>query len=169
MESKPDYYRRRIAARGHTMNRQQWKDLLEIIGFVAIILSLVFVGFESRNSTREAALNTQALEIAAYQGLMTSIDEINLLSLQNAALASTMSEIWDESTGDLETFQRNTALYIVFRHGDLAFSCTSAARSTRLACCQHLPFCQSRPGLAETFGRRVKRPSQKIIKITSIA
>ena len=63
------------------MNRQQWKDLLEGIGFIAIIASLVFVVIETRNGTRQAALSIRALEIAAYQELMSNIDEIKALSL----------------------------------------------------------------------------------------
>jgi hypothetical protein len=103
------------------MNRQQWKDLFEAIGFIAIIVSLVFVGIESRNSTKQAALNTQALEIAAYQELMTKIDDFNVLSLQNDRIAALMSGIWPDENDDLESFQRDRALYILFRHGDLAY------------------------------------------------
>jgi len=103
------------------MNRQQWKDLLESIGFIAIIASLVFVGIESRNSTKQAALNTQALEIAAYQELMSNIDEINALSLQSESTAAVMSRLWPDEGDDLDAFRANRVLYILFRHGDLAF------------------------------------------------
>ena len=58
------------------MTRVQLKDLLEGIGFVAIIASLVFVGIETRNSTRQAVLTTQTLEISAYQELMDNISEL---------------------------------------------------------------------------------------------
>jgi len=103
------------------MTRQHWKDLLEGIGFFAIIASLVFVGIESRNSTKQSALNTQALEIAAYQELMTNIDDMNSLSLESEAAASVLMEIWDEDPVDIQQFQQNRALYLLFRHGDLAF------------------------------------------------
>lgn len=103
------------------MNRQQWKDTLESIGFVAIIASLIFVGIESRNSTKQAALNTQALEIAAYQELMTNIDDINMLSLQSQETAALMSTIWDEESKEPEVFRRDRVLFLLFRHGDLAF------------------------------------------------
>ena len=103
------------------MNRQHWKDVAEAIGFVAIIASLVFVGIETRNSTKQSELNTQALEIAAYQALMSNIDEINALSLESPAAAATMLQIWDGEPTDIEGFQLNRVLYILFRHGDLAY------------------------------------------------
>ena len=83
------------------MNRKQWKGVAEAIGFLAIIASLVFVGIETRNSTKQSELNTQALEIAAYQALMSNIDNVNALSLESPAAAATMARIWD---GDLAYF-----------------------------------------------------------------
>ena len=49
----------------HLIGRTYQKDLAEAVGFVAIIASLIFVGIETRNSTKQAELNTQALEITA--------------------------------------------------------------------------------------------------------
>ena len=65
------------------MTRRQWKDLLEAIGFAAVIASLVFVGFETRSSTRQAALTAQALELSAYQQLMDNIARLNEAAIQN--------------------------------------------------------------------------------------
>ena len=103
------------------MQRQQLKDIAEAIGFVAIVASLIFVGIETRNSTRQSELNTQALEIAAYQALMSNIDEINMLTLENPSAFETMSKIWGENSPSPEQFQLDRALYILFRHGDLAY------------------------------------------------
>lgn len=103
------------------MNRQQWKDLAEVVGFLSIVASLVFVGIETRNSTKQSMQNTQALEIAAYQSLMSNIDEINALSLGNAEAGRTLLKIWEEDSMDLDQFQLNRALFILFRHGDLAY------------------------------------------------
>jgi hypothetical protein len=52
------------------MKREQWKDLMEGIGFMAIIASLIFLGVETRNNAIQAELNTRALQIAAYQDLI---------------------------------------------------------------------------------------------------
>lgn len=49
------------------MTREQRKDWLEGIGVVAIIASLVLVGLETRNSTKQAVLTAETMEIAAYQ------------------------------------------------------------------------------------------------------
>ena len=103
------------------MNRQQWKDLLEGIGLLAIVASLVFVGIETRNSTKQSELNTQALEIAAYQALMNNIDDMNKLSLESPLAAPVLMELWDDESEDVQEFQKARALYLLFRHGDLAF------------------------------------------------
>ena len=101
------------------MNRQQWKDVLESFGIVAIIASLIFLGIETRNSTKQAILTTQSLEIAAYQELMSNIEELNTLSMHNDVAASVMAKFWRD--GDLEIFRENRAFFLLLRHGDLAF------------------------------------------------
>jgi len=105
------------------MTREHLKDLLEGIGIIAIIASLVFVGIETRNSTKQAILNTQALEISAYQELMDNIAEMNFLIVQDPEVAALMFKAWsttDEFT-ELEQFQFGRAAYLRFRHGDMAF------------------------------------------------
>ena len=103
------------------MTRQQLKDLAEATGFIAIIASLVFVGIESRNSTKQSMLNTQALEITAYQALMSNINDVNVLSLESPIAAEAMAKVWSAEAFDAEQFQLERVLYILFRHGDLAF------------------------------------------------
>ena len=46
------------------MTREKLKDILEGIGFAAIIASLIFVGIETRNSTKQAALTRVAFLFA---------------------------------------------------------------------------------------------------------
>ena len=103
------------------MNRQQWKDLAEAVGFAAIIASLIFVGIETRNSTKQAELTTQALEISAYQALMSNIDDLNKVLLQNPELAPMTADIWGNDPADPKSYQMRRVLYILFRHGDLAY------------------------------------------------
>ena len=103
------------------MDRQQTKDILEAVGFVAVVASLIFVGIETRNSSQQTALNTQAIEMAAYQGLMNNIQEFNELPLASRDAADALIGLWDENPDDLETFQFERALFILFRHGDLAY------------------------------------------------
>ena len=102
------------------MTRQQWKDVLEGIGFMAIIGSLIFVAIESRNSTKQAALTTQALEITAYQELMTNIEDLNVLGMHNDPAALALAKIWNEPD-DLEKFRETRVLFLLFRHGDMAY------------------------------------------------
>lgn len=102
------------------MTREQWKDALESVGIIAIIASLIFVGIETRNSTQQAILTTQALEITAYQELMTNIEEMNTLTMHSDAAASTMARIWDNE-GNLEDFRQTRAIFLLLRHGDMAF------------------------------------------------
>ncbi len=105
------------------MAREKWKDLFESVGIVAVVASLVFVGIETRNSTRQAVLNTQALEIAAYQDLMDNIAEMNAIIVQDPGLAALMYKATrtTESLTDLEQYRYTRALFMRFRHGDMAY------------------------------------------------
>lgn len=105
------------------MTHEKWKNLLERVGIVAIVASLVFVGIETRNSTRQAVLNTQALEIAAYQDLMDNIAQINALAVQDPGVAALMYKAarTPEDLSDLEQFRYIRALFMRFRHGDMAY------------------------------------------------
>ena len=103
------------------MNRQQWKDLLEAIGFLAIIGSLYFVGVETQNSARQTALNTQATEIAAYQALTANISEMNAVALANEDVAAIMLRMRDRGLDEAQSYQLVSALYLQFRHGDIAY------------------------------------------------
>ena len=102
------------------MTRDQRKDLLEGIGFDAIIASLIFVGIETRNSTKQAMLTTQALEIAAYQELMSNIEDLNTLVLQDDDVTEVMKGFWDDAE-DSHQFRERRAFFLLLRHGDLAY------------------------------------------------
>lgn len=105
------------------MTREQRKDLLEGFGFVAIIASLIFVGLETRNSTKQAALTSQALEISAYQELMDNIAELNMIVVQDAEVATFLHKAFntsDELT-DVEQYRLYRNLFTRFRHGDMAY------------------------------------------------
>lgn len=101
------------------MNRQQWKDLLEGIGFLALIASLVFVGLETRNSSNQTILNTQAMEISAYQELTNNISTMNAIAIQDESAATIMANVYEwPSPAEWQTF---SAMIMIFRHGDMAF------------------------------------------------
>lgn len=105
------------------MTRTQVKDWLEGIGFVAIIASLVFVGIETHNSTKQAALTTQALEISAYQELMDNIAELNKLVVEDAEVAAFLYKAYDTTNelSEFEQFRLGRNIFLRFRHGDIAY------------------------------------------------
>ena len=105
------------------MTREQRKDWLEGIGFIAIIASLVFVGFETRNSTKQAALTAQAMEISSYQELMDNIAELNILAVQDAEVATFLHKAFatSEELSDVEQYRLYRNLFTRFRHGDMAY------------------------------------------------
>jgi hypothetical protein len=105
------------------MTRGELKDILEGVGFVAIIASLVFVGIETRNSTQQAKLNTQAVQISAYQDLMDNIAQLNALAVEDAEVASLLYKGFrsSEAFTDFERFRFERSLCLRFRHGAMAF------------------------------------------------
>ena len=103
------------------MIRKQWKDLLEVIGFVALVGSLYFLAIETRNSSASTKLNTQALEIAAYQELISNIADTNAMSIQNEETAEIMMQMRDWTEFEVDTFRVESALFRQFRHGDIAY------------------------------------------------
>lgn len=103
------------------MNRQQLKDLLEAIGFLAIIGSLYFVGIETQNGAKQIALNTQAVEIAAYQELTSNISNMNAIGIQDADAAAILLEMYDGDPDRLGRFRLQSAIFNQLRHGDMAY------------------------------------------------
>ena len=105
------------------MTREKWKDIFEGIGFAAIIASLIFVGIETQNSTKQATLTTQALEMTAYQDLIDNILDMNMAITQDPEFAALMYKVWNnsEQLTDLEEFRFGRAAYQRLRHGDMAY------------------------------------------------
>lgn len=105
------------------MTRRQWKDVLEATGFAAVVASLVFVGIETRNSTKQAALTAQALELSAYQLLMDNIARLNEITVENPHVAVLLYKAFrtDDELTELEQFTFSRAMFQRFRHGDMAF------------------------------------------------
>ena len=105
------------------MKPTSWKDTAELIGIAAIVLSLIFVGVETRNGSKQTELNTRALEMSAYQQLVESISEMNKLGIQEPEvgeaarkLTQTPDKLTDRERGILESM-----MWLRFRHGDMAY------------------------------------------------
>lgn len=92
---------------------------LEIISAVAVVISLVFVGFEIRNSTEQNEQTTRALNVAAYQDLTNRIVDMNAIDIDDGA---TIEDLLALESPDAEQRQRlYSRLWIIFRHGDMAY------------------------------------------------
>jgi len=105
------------------MNREQRKDLMEVVGGVAIVASLIFVGIETRNGAIQAELNTRAIQITAYQDLIDNISEMNTLTIESEYVAELIYKAFatSEELTELEKFRLERALFVRFRHGDMAY------------------------------------------------
>lgn len=105
------------------MKSTNWKDTAELIGIAGIVLSLVFVGVETRNGSKQTELNTRALEMTAYQQLIESISEMNKLSIEQFEVgeaARKLEQIPDQLT-DRERGILESMMWLRFRHGDMAY------------------------------------------------
>ncbi len=92
-----------------------------IASAVAVVLSLLFVGLEVRESARQTELNTQSLQVGAYQDLIAQLNEANRQQMADPR-AFELSEV--SSWADLsstEAAQLTATIFYVLRLGDLAF------------------------------------------------
>ena len=106
------------------MKPSNWKEVAELIGIAAIVASLVFVGIETRNSAVQAELNTQALEISAYQELIGNINRQNDFMIENPELRVVWRKVISGSTEEIsrdDHAQAGLFLFTRFRHGDMAY------------------------------------------------
>jgi hypothetical protein len=95
---------------------QEYALIAEIIGGVAIVCSLLFVGVQIRQ-------NSEVSEINAYQDLIAQISQMNAVRVENSAFSDLF---WRFDHGEqpkegAERAQIEAFLYMVFRHGDLAY------------------------------------------------
>jgi hypothetical protein len=92
---------------------------------LAVVLSLIFVGPQLRETARQTAINTASLQVAAYQDLNAQISHFNELLL-DPVIAGVFERLTDPA-GDWSQFsmierrQARSLLYMRVRHADLAF------------------------------------------------
>ena len=106
------------------MNLQKWALIGEISGAAAVVVSLVFVGYQLMQSNEQAALNTRALEQTAYQQLIQGISDFNVLTIENSELRSARQKLrageqLDSDSDEWEVI--NAFIYLAYRNGDLAY------------------------------------------------
>ena len=102
---------------------KKWALVAEIVGGAAVVLSLIFLGLEVRRGSEETVLNTQAMEVNAYQDLISQIMQINNAFLTSPQLAELWSRLENcrEFNSEAEVVQINRYLVSVVRHGDMAY------------------------------------------------
>jgi hypothetical protein len=83
------------------LNREQRKDLFEVIGVVAIVASLIFLGFEMRT-------NTASVRAAAYQTWVSVNSEMNSIDRD---LADSLSDGFYDSAKLTEDSYQHFAMW----------------------------------------------------------
>lgn len=103
----------------------RYRLVAEIASAAAVALTLVFVGLQLREASRQTALNTTSVQVAAYQELNSQISHFNelLLDPEVALVFERMTDpAWDWSKFDLiQRRQARSLLYMRVRHADMAF------------------------------------------------
>jgi hypothetical protein len=101
---------------------QKWALIAEIVGGIAVVLSLTFVGLQVRQSASETALNTQALEVSAYQGLVQQISDFNTLIIGDTDLIGLDRKMFSGGSfeDEIEEHKYRSFVRMVFRHADMA-------------------------------------------------
>lgn len=102
---------------------RRFRIVAEILSAAAVVISLVFVGIEVRESARQTALNTESMQVSTYQDLVTQIGELNRLALENVEVAALLDDfnLSYDSMPSHEQRRYTSYLFLVFRHGDMAF------------------------------------------------
>ena len=92
-----------------------FKQLGGFLSASAVVLSLVFVGLEVQETTEQTKLNTEVVQMAAYQDLIAQIAQINvvLLELDLTTLYRRMSNP-NLSRSDLSPLEITEARHIFF-------------------------------------------------------
>jgi len=107
------------------LDLRRWALFAEISGGIAVVVSLIFVGYQVQQSNEQAALNTTALQVTAYQQLIDGISEFNVQTMQNPELRAVRMKVDAgaaiEELNPEEQAIFNAFLYLAYRNGDLAF------------------------------------------------
>ncbi len=94
----------------------------EVASAVVVVLSLIFVGLEVRESARQTELNTQSLQVSAYQDVISQISAMNVLAIEHPEITQHMAGV--SSVSELPVVPRvqvGNYYFLLARHGDMAF------------------------------------------------
>ena len=101
---------------------KKWALISEIIGGIAVVVSLVFLILEIKHNTRESQLNTQAIEISVYNDLISNIMSINENIIEEGDFAEIVVKANSgEELSETEALRYGSQLMNLLRHGDVAY------------------------------------------------
>ena len=92
-------------------------QVVQIIANVGVIAGIIFLGVEIRQ-------NTQSLNVGAYQQLISQIDSMARLRIQEPELGSALNAAIRRYPGEVtnkELYRINSLFFILTRHADLAY------------------------------------------------
>lgn len=98
----------------------------EVGASIAVVVSLVFVGLEVRQSTAQTVLNTRVAEAAAYQDLQAQLALVTTVQIENPDLRRVMARVRNGETLETLADEDDRQLYLAFtrliiRLADLAY------------------------------------------------
>lgn len=98
----------------------------EIVAAVAVVVSLIFVGLQVRQSTAESVLNSRVAEATAYQDLQQQLTVITTMQIENPDLRRVMARVSKGETLSSPADEDDRRLYLAFdrlviRLADLAY------------------------------------------------
>jgi len=106
-----------------TENLHKWALLAEIIGGIAVVLTLIFVGLQIRQSSVESSLNTRAIEVSAYQELSNQINAVSFEAMTNSDFAELLRSVFQDEISDISPIDQRVLSYLGYtiRHADMAY------------------------------------------------
>ena len=101
---------------------QEYALMAEIVGGIAIVASLVFVGIQVRVTAEETALNTRQMQAMVYQELQNQIIESNRLSATDSEwIRLTRKTMSGEPLDAVDRYQYRQWHRSLFRTGNAGY------------------------------------------------
>ncbi|MEZ5518164.1 MAG: hypothetical protein R3F41_11945 [Gammaproteobacteria bacterium] len=103
---------------------QTWALAAEIVGGIAVVVSLAFVGLQVRQSSVESNLNTRAIEANSYQDLNSQIAAVSFEIMTNPEFAYLADKIYSNQVPAEEPLDRQVVAFFTYTslHADTAFN-----------------------------------------------
>ena len=104
-------------------NLRNWALIAEIVGGMAVVVSLIFIGFQIKQSSLESNLNTRAIEVNAYQVLARQMNEIRFESMINPDFSALLESVMRNEIPAVAPIDRQVASYLgyIAQHSNMAF------------------------------------------------